>query len=318
MKICLVTPAGKQSRVGNRTTANRWAKILKGLGHRVSVVKGYDGSNADLMIAIHAWRSFESIRNFSDKFPERPLVVLLAGTDIYSFQHTHPVETIESMNRATVLVSLHNLVHKAIPTKFSDKINVIYQSALPLIKPKNPTKRYFDICVVGHLRDEKDSLRAAYAARKLPPKSRLRIIHLGKAHDQKWSRLAREEELKNHRFKWRGEVAGWEVRQQYSKSRALVISSVMEGGANVVSEALAAGLPVIASKIDGNIGLLGEKYSGYYPVQDTKALTHLLLKAETDPIFLTILESQCRAKKILFYPERERGSWKMLLDNLNY
>ena len=317
MKICLVTPAGKQSRAGNRTTADRWAKILKGLGHRVSVVKEYDGSSADLMIAIHAWRSYESIRNFSDKFPERPLIVLLAGTDIYSFQHTHPEETIDSMERATVLISLHNLVHQAIPKKFSDKLNLIYQSALPLTKQKSPTKRYFDVCVVGHLRDEKDSLRAAYAARELPLNSRLRIIHLGKAHNKKWSRLAREEELKNHRFKWRGEVAGWEVRHQYRKSHALVISSVMEGGANVVSEALASGLPIIASKIDGNVGLLGKEYFGYYPVQNTKALTHLLLKAETDPKFLTILESQCRAKSMLFYPERERDSWKTLLGKLN-
>ena len=317
MKICLVTPAGKQSRAGNRTTADRWAKILKGLGHRVSVVKEYDGSSADLMIAIHAWRSYESIRNFSDKFPERPLIVLLAGTDIYSFQHTHPVKTIDSMERATVLISLHNLVHQAIPKKFSDKLNLIYQSALPLTKQKNPTKRYFDVCVVGHLRDEKDSLRAAYAARKLPSNSRLRIIHLGKAHNEKWSRLARDEELKNHRFKWRGEVAGWEVRHQYKKSHALVISSVMEGGANVVSEALASGLPIIASKIDGNVGLLGNEYLGYYPVQNTKALTHLLSKAETDQKFLTNLESQCRAKSMLFYPERERDSWKTLLGKLN-
>ena len=316
MKICLVTPAGKQSRAGNRTTADRWAKILKGLGHRVSVVKEYDGSNADLMIAIHAWRSYNSIRIFSNKFPERPLIVLLAGTDIYRFQHTHPEETIDSMERATVLISLHNLVHQAIPKKFSGKLNLIYQSALPLIKQKTPTKRYFDVCVVGHLRDEKDSLRAAYAARKLPLKSRLRIIHLGKALNLRWSRFAREEELKNPRFKWRKEVASWKVRDQYSKSHALVISSVMEGGANVVSEALAAELPVIASKIDGNVGLLGADYAGYYPARDTKALTHLLLKAETDPSFLAILESQCRAKRILFYPERERDGWKTLLANL--
>ena len=317
MKICLVTPAGKQSRAGNRTTADRWAKILKELGHRVSVVKKYDGSNADLMIAIHAWRSYDSIQIFSNKFPERPLLVLLAGTDIYRFQHTHPEKTIDSMERATVLISLHNLVHKAIPKKFSDKINLIYQSALPLKKQRCPTKRYFDVCVVGHLRDEKDSLRAAYAARNLPPKSRLRIIHLGKAHNQKWSRLAREEELKNHRFKWREEVTSWKVRDQYSKSHALVISSVMEGGANVVSEALAAGLPVIASEIDGNVGLLGADYAGYYPARDTKALTDLLLKAETDPKFLTILKSQCSAKKILFYPECERDSWKKLLANVD-
>ena len=111
MKISLVTPAGKQSRAGNHTTAVRWARILRQLGHQVAIAEEDDGKNADMLVAVHAWRSAKSIHAFSDRYPDKPLVVLLAGTDVYKFQHSHPEDTLSSMNRATELVCLHELVY---------------------------------------------------------------------------------------------------------------------------------------------------------------------------------------------------------------
>lgn len=308
-----MTPAGKQSRAGNRTTAVRWARILRELGHRVSISESSDGAGADMMVAVHAWRSAGSIRAFSERFPDRPLIVLLAGTDVYRFQHSHPEETRDSMARATALVCLHDLVHRAIPARFAEKLHVIHQSARPLAGPRTPSQRHFDICVVGHLREEKDPLRAAYAARLLPPESRLRVIQLGKAHDADWARRAKAETEGNPRFIWKGEVTGGEVRRQFARSHAMVISSVMEGGANVVSEAVVAGLPVIASRIDGNLGLLGADYAGYFPAKDTEALAALLRRAETDSGFLARLSAQCRDRRPLFAPDRERDAWRRLL-----
>lgn len=316
MKISLVTPAGKQSRAGNRTTAVRWARILQKFGHRVTVSEQDDGRGADMMVAVHAWRSAASINSFAELHPDRPLVVLLAGTDIYRFQHSHPEDTIASMEKATALVCLHDLVHRAIPKRFGKKLNVIHQSSPPLSTPRQPPKRFFDICVVGHLRDEKDSLRTAYAARSAAPESRLRVIHLGKAHNAEWARDTKAEIKRNPRFHWRGELPGWQVRRQFARSHAMVISSIMEGGANVVSEAIVAGLPVIASYIDGNIGLLGEDYEGYYPAKDTDALAALLTRAEQEPAFLRRLGAQCRKLRPLFTPAREVAAWKKLLKNL--
>ena len=316
MKISLVTPAGKQSRAGNRRTAVRWARILDGLGHRVTISEEADGGGADMMVAVHAWRSARSIRAFAERHPERPLVVLLAGTDIYRFQHSHPAETIASMERATLLVGLHDLVHRAIPDRFAGKLRIIHQSALPLPGPRTPSRRHFEVCVIGHLREEKDPLRAAYAARLAPTESRLRVIQLGKAHDENWARAAEAEIADNPRYVWRGEVKGGQVRRHLAHSHAMVISSVMEGGANVVSEAVAAGLPVIASRIDGNLGLLGEDYAGYYPVEDTEALARLLQRAEEDPAFLKLLTAQVRQRQPLFRPARERAAWRRLLAEL--
>ncbi|MGB0629760.1 MAG: selenoneine biosynthesis selenosugar synthase SenB [Alphaproteobacteria bacterium] len=316
MKISLVTPAGKQSRAGNRTTANRWARILRDLGHRVTIAEADDGKDADMMVAVHAWRSAASIRAFSDMYPDKPLVVLLAGTDIYKFQHSHPDETRESMDRATGLVCLHALVHRAIPGKFGKKLRVIRQSSSPLSTPRKPSKRWFEVVVAGHLREEKDSLRTALAARLAPEISRLRVVHLGKAQDAQWQKAARAEERKNPRYVWRGEVPGWQVRRQFARSHAMVISSVMEGGANIVSEAIVCGVPVIASEIDGNVGMLGDDYPGYYPAGDEAALAGLLTRAETDPAFLKDLARRCRKLAALYTPAREKAAWRALLKDL--
>ena len=269
-----------------------------------------------MMIAVHAWRSAGSIRRFAEIHPDRPLIVALAGTDIYQFQHSHPAETLQSMEMASALVCLHDLVHRAIPSPFRNKLRVIHQSALPLLSARRPSQRYFEICVVGHLRAEKDSLRTALAARRMPAASRLRVVHLGKAHDDSWAREARAEMEQNPRYLWRDEVPGWQVRRQFARSHAMVISSVMEGGANVVSEAIVAGVPVIASRIDGNVGLLGNDYAGYYPAEDTDALADLLRRAETDPSFLRVLARQCRGRRALFHPARERKAWQTLLREL--
>ncbi len=269
-----------------------------------------------MMVAVHAWRSAASIERFAATHPDRPLVVLLAGTDIYAFQHSHPVATLASLDHATAIVCLHDLVHRAIPRRFGKKLRVIYQSSPPLPKPRDPARRHFEVCVVGHLRAEKDSLRTAFAARLMPEGSRLKVVHLGQAHTKDWARDARAEMKRNPRYDWRDEVALWQVRHQFGRSQAMVISSVMEGGANVVSEAITAGLPVLASNIDGNIGLLGTDYGGYYPVEDENALATLLHRAETEPAFLRGLGTQIRKLQPKFRPPREVAAWRKLLKDL--
>ena len=316
MKISLVTPAGKQSKSGNRTTAVRWAGFLREFGHRVEISETDEDGNADMMIAVHAWRSANSIRAFSDRFPNRPLAVLLAGTDIYEFQFSHTEVTLGSMDRANRLICLHELAKRAIPARFAPKLSVIHQSAPQLTMPRTPSTRWFEVFVAGHLREVKDPLLTACAARLVPDRSRLRIVHFGKAHDDLWAAKATEETRNNRRYVWRGEVLSWQVRRQFARSHAMVISSVAEGGANVVSESIVCGVPVIASHIDGNVGLLGEDYSGYFPAKDEKALARLLYRSETDTDFLNKLTSQCARRRPLFSQERERAVLRTLIEEL--
>jgi putative glycosyltransferase (TIGR04348 family) len=282
MRITLITPANKGSRAGNRTTAMRWARLLRQLGHRVHVAVEYEDAPTDLMIALHAWRSAASMVRYRARYPGGTLIVGLGGTDVYRFLDSHPDVTVRSLDMADALVGLHDLIGDGIPDRHRAKLRVIHQSALPLTRAA-PNTRTFDVCVVGHLREEKDPFRTALAARLMPPSSRLRVVHVGRALDDGWATQARAEMAANPRYVWRGDVSGAAVRRLMARARLMVLSSIMEGGANVISEALVADLPVIASQIAGSIGLLGADHPGYYPTGDTAALARLLTRAEADP-----------------------------------
>src|SRR4029434_8536904 len=123
----------------------------------------------------------------------------------------------------------------------------------------------------------------------MPDDSRVRIEHVGRAYTPEWATHARAEMEANPRYRWRGDVAPARVRRLLAQSHAMVISSFSEGGANVVSEAAVAGVPILASRIDGNVGLLGADYAGYFPVGDTQALARLLLRLEHEPRFVATL-----------------------------
>lgn len=316
MKISLITPAKKQSKDGNRTTALRWAKMLRQDGHRVQVKVDYDGEDTDMMIAIHAWRSAGAIERYRQRFPHGPLVLCLGGTDVNTFLKTHAQETLRSMDMADALICLHDLIGEALPPPLRAKLHVVRQSALPLTSPRKPAKKNFDICVIGHLRDEKDPFRTALAARLLPISSKVRVIHLGKAHSPAFTAQAKLEMARNPRYLWKGEVPGWRVRRQLGKTRLMVISSIQEGGANVISEAIVAGVPIIASDIAGNVGLLGPDYPGYYPVGDEVALARLLDRAETDVAFLKKLTRAGQALKSGFRPAHEQAELLRIIHSL--
>ncbi len=316
MKISLFTPANKQSKTGNRTTALRWAGMLREAGHRVRIDVDYNGEPTDLVIAIHAWRSAASILRYRERFPGGPLVVCLGGTDVNTFLKSHPETTLRTLQLADALICLHDLIGEALPAPLRRKLHVIRQSAMPLPSPRRPAVRNFDICVIGHLRDVKDPFRTALAARLLPPESRLRVIHLGKARTPDFAGQASAEMAMNPRYRWLGEVPCWRVRRELAKTRLMVISSNQEGGANVVSEAIVAGVPVIASDIPGNVGLLGRDYPGYFPVRDEVALARLLHRAETEPVFLETLERYRRKLIPLFRRDREQAALNQLVNSV--
>lgn len=316
MHIIIITPAAAKSLNGNRATATRWADFLRQLGHRVNICVEWKGEKCDLMLALHAWRSADAIVAFKAKYPELPLVLAMTGTDLYRFINSHPEPTLESIRLADRLVTLHRLATRVLPESVHHKVHVIHQSAVPLPKPAKRSVKHFDICVAGHLRDEKDSLRVAYAVRNLPASSRIRVLHYGKAHNDEWAELAKKEMETNERYHWFGEVPHWQVRRAYGSCHLMVLPSVMEGGANVISEATVAGLPVIASDIDGSVGLLGDDYTGYYPVKNTQALRHVLLKAEADSAFIEMLEKQCKQRAKLFTRQAEKQGWADLLEEM--
>lgn len=312
MRILLITPAPATSLAGNRATAERWAHILQMLGHQVEVTTEFSGQNVDLLIALHAWRSADAIQRFKNVCANRPLIVAITGTDAYQFIHSHPDTTLRSIELADHLVGLHGLISNTLPPDQRHKMHVIYQSAEP-IRQRAPCTEYFHVAVLGHLRDEKDPLRPALAVRNLPATSRIQIHQYGKAHSSEWADAATAEMNTNPRYTWHGETSHNKIRQVYQRTSLLVLPSRMEGGANVISEAVIAAVPVIASDIEGSVGLLGARYPGYYPVEDEIVLGEQLLRAEQDPQFYQALLRHCAARQPLFTIENETRSWQDLL-----
>ncbi len=281
MKIVMACPAPPGSRVGNRVTALRWAGILKGLGHRVRISAAYAGEPCDLLIALHARRSHEAVVDFRQRRPRGPLIVALTGTDLYRDIH-RSARARRSLELADRLVLLQPRGRDALPTLLRPRARVIYQSAQPTPRPPARSGRFFDVCVLGHLRAVKDPFRAALALRYLPATSRIRILQVGSALNQDMARRARALEACWPRYHWLGEKARWQARRILAGSRLLVLSSRMEGGANAIAEAVVDQVPVVASRISGSIGMLGARYPGFFPFGDTRALARLLRRAEEE------------------------------------
>ena len=314
MRILLVTPPRQSRLAGNQITAKRWCKILRSLGHDVIVATKFDDQPADLLLAIHAYRSADSIERFRQACPAHPLVVALTGTDIYHFLKVDPQRTMGSIDVADRLVVLNSLAWRTLPERARTKAFLVYEGAEPLRGARRPSRRHFDVCVIGHLREEKDPLRTAAAVRDLPDTSRIRVRQYGGVYSDEWAEQAREEMDRNRRYRWCGEVPHWRVRRALLHCRVQVLSSRIEGGANVLSEAIVAGVPILSSDIDGSVGVLGQDYEGYFPVGDTAALRNSLLRAERDPAFVRRLTEHVTGLAPQFTIAAETRRWKELLD----
>jgi putative glycosyltransferase (TIGR04348 family) len=267
------------------------------------------------MIALHARRSFASVDQFRRRHPERPLIVALTGTDLYGDIRTDPSAK-QSMELASCLVLLQPMGLAELPEHLRARARVIHQSVRRPPGEFPPRRGVFEVCVLGHLRPVKDPFRAALASRLLPASSLIRIVHVGAALSEEMHERARSEILSNPRYRWLGELPRWKALRVLARSRLLVLSSIMEGGANAISEAVASSVPVLASRIPGSMGLLGEEYPGYFPVGDAEALAKLLARAESDPRYYQALKEWCARLAPLVDPDGERRAWESALQEV--
>jgi putative glycosyltransferase (TIGR04348 family) len=311
MNIELVTPAGSSAGTGNSVTAMRWELLLRKLGHRVDVTDQYSGRNCDLLIALHARRSFNSIQRFHKEHPALPLIVVLTGTDLYRDIKINR-KAQQSLQWATRLIVLQSMALKEMPRRLHSKTRIIYQSATR-VRCRAVSNGDFRVCVVGHLRPEKDPMLTAQAVRRLPDSSKISVIHIGRALTDSLGTQAARESRTNPRYHWLGELPYGKTRQLLASSHLLSLTSVMEGSSNALSESLASLVPVVAARIPGLMGTLGTDYPGYFRVGDSRHLAHLLCRAETDRRFYGMLKRSCARAAAKVNPARERLAWRKLL-----
>jgi putative glycosyltransferase (TIGR04348 family) len=307
MRIALVTPE-QDFAGGNTTTSDRWLAILRELGHQVSLSHEWAGGG-EVLVALHARKSAASIAAFPG-----PVVVAATGTDLY-VDLPHSPEALASFERADRIVVLNPLAIRALPAEVRERARVILQSASPLARtpPKDPP---WTVSVLGHLRAVKDPLAVAEAARLLPAESRIRVVHAGGALEPALGAAAAREMAENQRYSWHGGLPRGDALQLLACSHVLAVPSLLEGGPNVIGESLVNGVPVLASRIDGNVGLLGEDWPALFSAGDRAGLAGLLLRWERDAAFRADLQARTASLAAAFAPSAERDAWRILLDEL--
>ncbi|WUR15220.1 selenoneine biosynthesis selenosugar synthase SenB [[Empedobacter] haloabium] len=314
--VCIVSPALAAANNGNWQTAARWARFLRARC-RVTVVQQWRPDPArpapDLLIALHARRSADSLAAFHVAHPGRPTVLVLTGTDLYRDIHTDDAAQ-ASLRQATRLVLLQDAGLAELPPALRANAHVIYQSARSL-QPWKAPRRHADIAMIGHLRDEKDPLTFMRAA-ALVQAPRARLLHIGGALDAALGEQAVATQAQTSRYRWLGALPRAQARQRLRRCHAMAICSRMEGGANVIIEAVTSGVPVLASDISGNRGMLGDDYAGYFRAGDAAALARLIDRSILDAAFYATLRAQCAARAPLFAPATEQAALLDLVDNL--
>jgi putative glycosyltransferase (TIGR04348 family) len=319
--IWIVSPASARANNGNWQSASRWARFLR-TRYRVALSQQWPDPEdlgalpapPDLLIALHARRSAPSLDAWRRSWPERPAILLLTGTDLYRDIHADPAAQ-RALVQASALVLLQPSGYDALPAPLHAKTSVIFQSA-PTLKPAADSKRrYADICMIGHLRSEKDPLTFMQAAFHVRSRT-ARLIHIGGALEPALAEAAQSTAALHPRYRWLGAMPHAATRQRLKRSRAMALTSHMEGGANVIIEAVCAGVPVLASDISGNRGMLGQDYQGYFPAGDAVALARLIDRVIDDDAFHAMLRAQCDARAPLFAPAAEQAALLELVDNL--
>jgi putative glycosyltransferase (TIGR04348 family) len=313
--VVIISPALQDANNGNWQTAQRWARMLS-RRYRTRILKHWDGlaegdESDEVMLALHARRSFDSIAAWHAKRGPKGLIVALTGTDLYRDIQTD-TNAQASLDAAKHLIVLQELGATQLPAKHRIKTITIFQST-GTRKTLPKTAKHLNAVMVGHLRDEKMPQTLFQAARLLREDSDIRITHIGAGLDEHLAQAAIETEAICAGYTWSKGLKHSQTLAKIQRAHILVHTSKMEGGAHVVMEAVCSGTPVIASRMDGNVGMLGGDYAGYFPVGDAAALASMLRRCKNEPAFLDQLKAQCALRAPLFSPASEQANLNALV-----
>jgi putative glycosyltransferase (TIGR04348 family) len=320
--LCIVTPALADANNGNWQTARRWAHMLAG-HYRVRLAKQWPDSpttddGTDILLALHARRSAASVAAWAQAHPTKPLVLALTGTDLYRDIATD-ASAQQSLALAHRLVVLQEQGPHELPEALRSKCRVVFQSSTARqTLPK--THAHLRAVMVGHLREEKSPQTLFEAARLIQPDEGVYLDHVGHALDPVLGEAARQTQRDCPHYRWLGGQPHAATRGRIQRAHLLVHPSRMEGGAHVIMEAVLCGTPVLASRVPGNVGMLGSGYAGYFAPGDASALVALLRRCRSELAqgggTLASLQAQCAARAPLFSPQAERAALLAVLAEL--
>ena len=334
-RIVIVSPALQDANNGNWQTARRWQKFLTGSpasgAPTPRIVQHWRGDSSaeqsdEVMLALHARRSAGSAAAWhaarepshtaagalGDTAPG--LCVVLTGTDLYRDIHTD-AQAQHSIAIAQKLVVLQELGAQELPAALRSKTSAIFQSTSSRAAYAKASS-HLRALMVGHLRDEKSPHTYLEAAQLLRLRDDVLLDHIGDGLDPALAKIATDTAAACPHYRWLGGLPHAATRSRIQRAHVLVHASRMEGGAHVVMEAVCSATPVLASRISGNVGMLGAGYDGYFDWGDAAALAKLLLRCREEPAFLAHLAAQCALRAPLFAPLAEKNSLLALVAQL--
>ena len=322
--VVIVSPALADANNGNWRTARRWQELLAGR-YAVRITREWpdaDAAGDAVMLALHARRSAAAIAAWAQAHPGRGLAVVLTGTDLYQ-DIASDAAAHRSLALAQRLVVLQECGPEALPEQHRPQARVIYQST-PAQPPLPKAADRLQAVMVGHLRAVKAPQVLWAAARALRGEAGVRISHIGDAAaEPALAQEARATAADCPGYEWLGALPHGETLQRIRAAHVLVHTSALEGGAHVVMEAVRCGTPVLASRVPGNVGMLGRHYEGYFTAGDGPALAALLRTCREgqqadDPGrgLLARLAAQCAQRAPLFDAGAERTALLSLLQEL--
>jgi putative glycosyltransferase (TIGR04348 family) len=319
-RVLIISPALANANNGNWQTAWRWSRMLSP-AFDATIAQTWDGEPYDVMLALHARRSAASIAAWAKEKGATAhaagLAVVLTGTDLYRDIQTD-AHAQASLGFALQLVVLQECGPDALPSSLRAKARVIFQSTSTRKTLQKPQHRLRAL-MVGHLRDEKTPQTLFAAVRLLAHRPDILIDHIGEPLDATLGTLARATAAACPQYRWLGGQPHEATRRRIQQAHVLVHASSMEGGAHVVMEAVCSGTPVLASRIAGNVGMLGVDYPGYFAHGDAPGLADLLARCSTPralPGLYAQLQSHCTARAHLFDPKAERAALIKLVHDL--
>jgi putative glycosyltransferase (TIGR04348 family) len=316
--LLLVTPYLSAANNGNWRTAARWQRLLSP-HYRVIVqaadaaIAGRPRDDACALIALHARRSHVAISAWRDRYADRPLVVAMTGTDLYRDLPAGDADTLRSVVLADRLIVLQGDAPRHLPEPARAKAHIVFQSARALAPWTHKHPRRLHCVLVAHLREEKDPATVFAAWRLLPPALPATLSIIGAALDAALGDAARAMAASDRRVQWLGPRPHAWTRQAIKRAHLLLVPSRMEGGANVVVEAVTAGTAVMGSRMSGNEGMLGDMYPGFFAVGDAAGLAAGVTRALVDPHYLDVLTASCARRAALFTPENETDALRNVL-----
>jgi putative glycosyltransferase (TIGR04348 family) len=314
-EVLIVSPAQAHENNGNWQTAWRWKRLLAEHCTCQIVQQWSPGQGQPrAMLALHARRSAPSIEQWAQHQSNSSLALVLTGTDLYRDIASN-AQAQRSLALAGHLVVLQELGVHALPDHYQHKTRVIFQSTSTRQTLAKSANR-FKVVMVGHLREEKSPQTLMQAALLLGDQNKIQIDHLGAALDPVLGTLAQQTAKKMPAYRWLGAVNHEGTRRRIQRAHVLVHCSQMEGGAHVLMEAVCSGTPVLASRVDGNVGMLGQDYPGYFPWGDAQALATLLQRCQADAAFMATLFAHCQRRAPLFAPQREQAVLLSLVKDL--